>query len=234
MRKLCRDLGFTLIELLVTVAIISILMALLFPALSSAKEKGRDISCKGNLRQMATSIMMYTADYNGWMPITWGAYNPALPIYAETWISRMHLYLNGGAYSITYISKIFLCQSGEGQVGVSNGGSIGNYFYSARLGLYCGIFPADDGYGPRSIAKCRNPSSSAIMIDGRSKALASVAAWFDFCTVNQSLTYADFRHNGRINVLYVDGRAATDSPLQKTDAQVNETYMWNYMANWPR
>ncbi|MCM8528247.1 MAG: prepilin-type N-terminal cleavage/methylation domain-containing protein [Lentisphaeraceae bacterium] len=51
---------FTLIELLVVVAILGILLSILLPSLSKAREKGRDAVCKSNNRQIGTAMMLYT------------------------------------------------------------------------------------------------------------------------------------------------------------------------------
>lgn len=65
-----RDLseGFTLIELLVVFAIIAILAAILFPVFQKVREKARQASCAGNLKQLGLSVQMYVQDHDEDLP----------------------------------------------------------------------------------------------------------------------------------------------------------------------
>jgi len=74
-----RKSAFTLIELLVVIAIIAILAALLLPALSKAKNKGKRISCLSNLHQITLGIIMYAGDFNDRCPTNTLLNNPYWP-----------------------------------------------------------------------------------------------------------------------------------------------------------
>ena len=59
---------FTLIELLVVIAIIAILAAILMPALSQARERGRMSTCTNNLKQLGTGMISYADAADGILP----------------------------------------------------------------------------------------------------------------------------------------------------------------------
>ena len=63
--------GFTLIELLVVVAIISILAALLLPAVRDARRRALTTFCSTNLRQVGVAMRLYINEHDGILPPVW-------------------------------------------------------------------------------------------------------------------------------------------------------------------
>ncbi|MBI4023543.1 MAG: type II secretion system protein [Verrucomicrobia bacterium] len=70
-RRVWRRCGFTLVELLVVIAIISILAALLLPAIQNARDRAKEAACVNNIKQIYLLCSLYANDNRDYLPSSW-------------------------------------------------------------------------------------------------------------------------------------------------------------------
>ena len=74
--------GFTLVELLVVITIIGMLVGLLVPAVQMAREAGRNVACKNNVKQLALAMLNYESSCRI-LPYNWGLPDTAASPYGN-------------------------------------------------------------------------------------------------------------------------------------------------------
>jgi len=118
--------GFTLIELLVVIAIIAILLAVLIPAINSAREQGKRAVCMNNLKQLMLGWIMYADENNGkivngqagidlagekaWIEKTWDNYNIGTYLPAAQQILAIKA---GALWKYINNPKVYQCPTGR-------------------------------------------------------------------------------------------------------------------------
>ena len=227
--------GFTLVELLVVIGIIALLVSILLPALSRAREAAQSVVCLSNLRQIGQAEALYLNDNRGFLlPCYIGAYsstNPPINVAAVSLQDLLLKYLPKGSNNSG--NTVWMCTNRIGDTK--------QYLLTYACNANVHVYWSYSGTPPVlrtlvRIGQVKRPSEVISMMDGSQSSGAftcsgwldtSDAPWIDANTWEASTPIAKiynwrndditggyrprWRHSGNkmANALFLDGHAAS-------------------------
>ena len=197
-RKIKETIFFTLIELLIVIAILAILVAMLLPALNSAREKARSAQCLNNLKQCGTLSAAYADYYSGNLVLLHNGVSWSRNLYDTLSLSGSPSFftcpkntnLKKWARNNTYSTYGTFCANGDAK--------FANFANSGKT-PYVRIHDSDGYLVYLSYPKAKMPSVSPFLFDSCKE---TGAFWIEAHVCNRGdgdYAYATLLHTNQVN-----------------------------------
>ncbi len=224
--------GFTLIELLVVVSIIALLVSILVPSLSSAREAAQSVDCKSNQRSLSLAVHMYINESGGSYPAAWVLGNPISVAWCggycrEEGVSYMDVTM-GPLWPYLQEKKIARCRSfTPSKVKYTGSGEISGFGINCQYVAGDPVVDLDDGYWgmtsyarPARAREIRRPSETILFADcarvkqGVHAEEIFIYPLYKHQSTDRNHTAFHFRHKGEVNAAFCDGHVDSVPPLE--------------------
>jgi len=236
--------AFSLIELLVVIAIITILAALLLPALRQAKSHAHSVKCMGNLRQLGLANRLYLDDHGVFplffddrkIPATdrfWAEF--LRPYTAQSWLEPLY---RCPGYPASNMLHLLIQNEWREHKGSYDMNLTGSGFYDDLLGVGK-VWTGTSFAGARAVRESEVTAPSDLVLYGDSLIhLGGVLGmshlsfyeyqrktgghWFD-----KEKEFERRRHRGRFNVVFCDGHVESLRTNRLFSTTDDVTRRWN-------
>jgi len=212
--------AFTLIELLVVISIISLLIAILLPALAAARETSRRIKCATAERQIGLAFFMYADDYKDYVPrvgtapvMTSSWSQPTSDPWSRVLMEGQYIKEPAGRTAATFpkISHPFYCPSDNSEYGGGDNTGKRSYSMSNAYGRDGSLFTPkrrSDIIAPSSVVLASEHTGIyKFVLEG------SAIGYYHISDANMGYFSISFTHVGETaNSLFGDGHVVTADP----------------------
>lgn len=228
---MCKRLprAFTLVELLVVIGIIALLISILLPSLNRARRSARTVQCLSNLRQWGAAQAQYAAEHKTWaVPDIQGAKEPVNK--RRRWNDNNDFrralgvpeFVPGSGNSQRFPDDILCPEAMRTQDNANNAGGQSQFSYGYNItgmAVQPTPAPADTDYiefRGIKIVRVRAPAEKIMFADAMDFHVNRAKS--DFYMKEPGYgeirepgcnNYVAYRHDGRINIVFWDGHAAT-------------------------
>lgn len=202
--------GFTIIELLVTISIIAVLVGMLLPAIATVRDQAKAMKCMKNQQQAVMACLAYANDHKSGLPASMisGTQNGYWPMMIKTYLEAIVVTNNNN--SVTDSTAV--CPEWKPPLTTYSLGPNAQLHY-------------DGTSGTRSNSiNCWPPSSPCVWVEFKLVSITSPSQRLYFADINGpgasnraiypgvnggSTSSIAFRHRGRTQAIFVDGRGAS-------------------------